>query len=472
MKKLLSILLCVVILVSCGLLLVGCDSKKGDATLYTDNLVSEFKGKDDIYTITLREKHRVDTMILEESTDSVLSFGVYGKESDGTYTLIYRQNRIDKYRVCALDAIETDELRIEIFSKQGKVKINNIEVYDSNESRREAPLRVVEYVMTTDKKLQNNRNNREFYDYFKVIDDIILLGDISMDSEGNIVYNEGKEDFISDVQVINEFKAKDSVQNPDLKIVASVDIKSKVVAEDSKKPNKDVYKWIKKNIKTIVPNLVAFAKENNIDGIDIDWDYPENGTQWNWLSKLIVELDKEMDAIGKYVTVTLKPNECKLSKKARNAVEYVNLMTYDMFDERGEHSSNYETCKHSIQTFMSKSKFTADKIMLGLSFYGRTTNESSLIFDIKDYFKDNKDIDKWVNRLYNYKYYDDNGTEKYSEIYFNGYAMVRDKVTYAIASGLGGVSIFSMSYDVSAFWEYSLHNAVSEAIERGIVIKK
>ena len=221
-----------------------------------------------------------------------------------------------------------------------------------------------------------------------------------------------------------------------------------------------------------MPNLVAFAKENNIDGIDIDWDYPENGTQWNWLSKLIVELDKEMDAIGKYVTVTLKPNECKLSKKARNAVEYVNLMTYDMFDERGEHSSNYETCKHSIQTFMSKFKFTADKIMLGLSFYGRTTNESSLIFDIKDYFKDNKDIDKWVNRLYNYKYYDDNGTEKYSEIYFNGYAMVRDKVTYAIASGLGGVSIFSMSYDVSAFWEYSLHNAVSEAIERGIVISK
>lgn len=470
MKKLLSVLLCIMLLLTCCFAFAGCSTKKAEASLYTEDLVDEFKGKGDIYTIKLKEKHRVDTMILEENTDNVKSFGVYGKEDDGTYTLLYRQNRIDKYRVCSLDEFVTDELRIEIFDKQGKVKINNIEVYDSDAAQRTTPLRVTEYLLSTGNKLANNRNNREFYDYFKIIDDIILFGDISMDMQGNVVYNEGAEDFATDIEVINEFKAKETVKNPDLKIVASVDIKSYTVAADYKNKNKGVQKWIKKNIKTIVPNLVAFAQTYNIDGLEIAWDYPESGTQWSYFSKLIVELDKQLDPLGKYVTVSLRPDSCKLSKKARNAVEYVNLTTYDMYDERGEHTSNYETCKHSIQTFMSKSKFKADKIMLGLSLYGRTTNQSSEIFDLSGHFKDNKEIDKWVNKIYNYKYYDDAGVEKYSDIYFNGYAMVRDKTTYAIATGLGGVSIFRMAYDVSARWEYSLHNAVAEAIARGITL--
>ena len=46
--------------------------------------------------------------------------------------------------------------------------------------------------------------------------------------------------------------------------------------------------------------------------------------------------------------------------------------------------------------------------------------------------------------------------------------MIRDKVTYALASGLGGVSIFRLSYDISSKREYSLHNAVAEAIERAM----
>ena len=76
----------------------------------------------------------------------------------------------------------------------------------------------------------------------------------------------------------------------------------------------------------------------------MDWQYPENGTQWKWYSKLIVELGNKLKADNKILTATLRPNACSLSKKARTALEYVNLMTYDMFDERGEHSSNYETC--------------------------------------------------------------------------------------------------------------------------------
>ncbi len=471
MKKLLSILLCCILVASCCLLFVGCSNNKGKATLYSDNLVQEVENKGDIYTVTLKGKQRVDTMILEEKTDNVTSFGVYGKEDDGSYTLIYKQNRIDKYRVCSLDEIVTDELRIEIYNKQGNVKINNIEAYDSEAVKRETPFRVVDYILSTDQKLQNNQNKKDFYNHFKVVDDLLLFGDISMGTDANVIYNEGKEDFVSDIETINLLKGETKANNPDMKIVVNVDIRSKSVSSDEKKPNKAVYKWIKANMNTIVSNLVAFANEHNVDGLNLDWNYPENGTQWNWFSKLIVELDKQLDGAGKYVTVSLTPNSCSLSKKARNAIEYVNLQTYDMFDERGEHSSNYETCIHSVQTFMQKSKFTADKIMLGLPFYGRTTNQSTIIVGYEAYYEKNTNsINKWINKRENYNYVGDDGIEKYSYLYYNGYAMIRDKTTYAIASGLGGVSVFKFDFDIGEDKELSLHNAIKDAISRGVKV--
>ena len=47
-----------------------------------------------------------------------------------------------------------------------------------------------------------------------------------------------------------------------------------------------------------------------LDGIDLDWQYPENGTQWNWYSKLIVELGNKLKAENKILTATLRPNAC------------------------------------------------------------------------------------------------------------------------------------------------------------------
>ena len=229
-----------------------------------------------------------------------------------------------------MDEIVTDELRIEIYNKQGNVKINNIEAYDSEAVKRETPFRVVDYILSTDQKLHNNQNKKDFYNHFKVVDDLLLFGDISMGTDANVIYNEGKEDFVSDIETINLLKGETKANNPDMKIVVNVDIRSKSVSSDEKKPNKAVYKWIKANMNTIVSNLVAFANEHNVDGLNLDWNYPENGTQWNWFSKLIVELDKQLDGAGKYVTVSLTPNSCSLSKKARNAIEYVNLQTYDM----------------------------------------------------------------------------------------------------------------------------------------------
>lgn len=483
MKKVLSIFILLVLVISSCVLLVGCSSNKAEATLFTGNYVQEVsnKGNSNIYTVKLVGKQRVDTMILEEKTDNVRNFGVYGKEDDGTYKLIYRQNRIDKYRVCAMEAIETDELRIEIFDKyqKGSVKISNVEVYNSATCLRENSFRVTEYLLTTNRKLYNNKSESAFYNHLKGVNDVVIFGDISIDQDASIRYNEGNADFEEDLSIIKLWKEDEKKLNdPNLNVIVNIDLRSYIIPEDTpaKKQNSTVQKWMKKNYKTVASNIVNFVNtySNDIAGINLDWQYPANSTQWSYLSKMIIEIKNALPE-GKYITIDLKPDNCNLTKKARNAIEYVNLMTYDMFDERGEHASNYETCKHSVETFIKKSKFTADKIMLGISLYGRTTNGSSQVYNLYEKFNYRTDekqynlqIDKWVNKIYNYSYTDETGSTIYSDVFLNGYAMIRDKVTYAIASGLGGASVFRMAYDVSANWAFCLNNAVKEAVNRGV----
>ena len=48
--------------------------------------------------------------------------------------------------------------------------------------------------------------------------------------------------------------------------------------------------------------------------------------------------------------------------------------------------------------------------------------------------------------------------------------MIRDKTTYAIASGLGGVSVFKFDFDIGEDKELSLHNAIKDAISRGVKV--
>lgn len=471
MKKILSVILCLIIVVASGFLLVGCKNVDTNVNLYENDLVSEVvhdKATPDIWTVKLKEKTNVDTLVLEEKTDTVTSFGVYGKEDDGTYILIYKQNRIDEYRVCALEEIVTDELRIEIFAKTGKTNLKNIKVYNSQEKMRSTSFRVTDYLMTTNRKLKNNENKAEFYNHLSVVDDLIMFGDIYMDNAGAIVFSEGKEDFAEDVAVLKSLREK--AANPDMKIVVNIDLKKHVdkTLKDSKQ-NTAVQKWIKANLATIATNISNLLLEFNLDGVDLDWDYPKTNTQWNYYSKLILELNKLLEQKNKFVTVAVFPWECKLSKKARAAVEYVNLQAYDLYDEKGEHASQYQTAKLAVQTFLQKSKFEPQKVMLGLPFYGRTTNKSSLIFDPSEYFKSNQEIDKWINKIYNYRFIDGNMT-RYSDIYFNGYGMICDKTTYAISCGLGGVSIYGMAYDVPANWDLSLHNAVRQTIAKRVQV--
>ncbi len=55
---------------------------------------------------------------------------------------------------------------------------------------------------------------------------------------------------------------------------------------------------------TLVENIVAFVKEYGLDGVDFDWEYPDQSAQWRVYGQFIKKLDQAFDReFGDSVTI-------------------------------------------------------------------------------------------------------------------------------------------------------------------------
>ncbi|KAI8058101.1 glycoside hydrolase superfamily [Syncephalis plumigaleata] len=151
--------------------------------------------------------------------------------------------------------------------------------------------------------------------------------------------------------------------------------------------------------KSFIDATVAFAKEYNLDGIDIDWEYPgrvgmacnvfdkENDTKnfLTLLEELRVALPKD-----KYISLAVRvqpfdgPNGplADISKFAK-PVDFINIMAYDINGSWGTTTGPNAPFKHptaggdplsftqSANAWISAG-FPKEKILMGLPFYGRS----------------------------------------------------------------------------------------------------
>lgn len=297
--------------------------------------------------------------------------------------------------------------------------------------------------------------------------------------KNNQAYLQNEQQDVANFKRLNQLKTK----NPALQILISIggwswsEHFSDAVLTDSLRTN-------------FAKSAVEIIRKNNLDGVDIDWEYPgmpgEEGNVYREVDKenftlMFAALRKELDILAKE---TGKPkllttatggfasflNHTEMAKAAQY-LDYINLMTYDFysFKRAGHHTNLYDSkiypsgnsADHAIQAYM-KAGVPAAKIVMGIAFYGRnlTLSKNSLkglgdtiLSSANSYGKGYSYLkDSLINQNGFVAYQDDDAKAPYlfnavtkQFISYDDEWSVYHKCQYVFKHHLGGVM----------FWEYS-----------------
>ena len=286
--------------------------------------------------------------------------------------------------------------------------------------------------------------------------------------------------------------------NPDLKILISIggwtwsgNFSDAVLTADSRS--------------TFAKTSADIVADYDLDGVDIDWEYPgqigdnnvfrpEDKRNYTLMFKALrKELDKLSKITGKYyqLTTAVGSNSSYIEHtemdKAVKYLDYVNLMTYDFFtsgDTAGHHSNLYPpedyerdaSAQKSVRLFLDAG-VPAEKLVLGVPFYGRSwimvgADKHGINMPVKEgargggytYIKDSL-----VNRKGFVRYWDENAKAPYlfnSEtnqlVTYDDEESVKLKCEYVIDNHLAGMMFWQYASDSS---EYLL-DAMNEYLYR------
>lgn len=204
--------------------------------------------------------------------------------------------------------------------------------------------------------------------------------------KGNAAWLENESTDVENFRRLNELKKI----NPDLKLMISIggwswskNFSTAVLTDSSRKE--------------FAATSVAIVQKNNLDGVDIDWEYPnmrgdgnvfrpEDKQNYTLMFQAIRnELDKAEKVMKRKLLLTTAvgafPGFIANTEmhKAEIYLDYVNLMTYDYsWGVAGHHTNLYhssdynkENSTHKAVTDFMAAGVPASKLVVGMAFYSR-----------------------------------------------------------------------------------------------------
>ena len=143
-----------------------------------------------------------------------------------------------------------------------------------------------------------------------------------------------------------------------------------------------------------ISDICAWMKNRDLDGVDIDWEFPQNSAQWRNYISLLREtrnaLDKLTEETGKQYSLSSAVS-ASYSDSMLQAAEFADtlkVMNYDYYGSwsgvTGHNANLYNNPRKqndmstdkSISGYL-KAGVPSGKIMLGVAFYGKVWNNVS-----------------------------------------------------------------------------------------------
>ena len=201
---------------------------------------------------------------------------------------------------------------------------------------------------------------------------------------------------------------------------------------------------------TFVKNVMEFVQKYNMDGVDLDWEYPdEDSPSADHYVALVDELSDALHKQNKKLTaavISYGPKGYGTKKEAFEKMDWLNLMAYD--DDYGPDyiraHSPYSLAQKSLDYWLIERGLPAQKATLGLPFYSKKG---------------------MGNYGPNYKKLLEDGASPYDDYwkgaFYNGIFTIEAKVKLAKQRGCAGVMIWEISSDTNDEW--SLLKAIERA---------
>ncbi|UCC52970.1 MAG: hypothetical protein JSV68_03200, partial [Anaerolineaceae bacterium] len=191
-----------------------------------------------------------------------------------------------------------------------------------------------------------------------------------------------------------------------------------------------------------VENLTAFVDEHDLDGADIDWEYPDSGQSAENFLSLTQELRQAMpDKLLTTAVVSHGATGDGVASETFELFDFVNVMTYD-----GSNHGSMEQFNAGLRYWQGRG-LPPEKTVMGVPFYARPSGMSYrkiVELDRQAAYADTIELNGAMNS-------------------YNGIPTVQDKTRLAKEQA-GGIMFWTLEHD--AVDELSLLKAIDEVVRQ------
>ena len=225
--------------------------------------------------------------------------------------------------------------------------------------------------------------------------------------------------------------------------------------------------------KTFINNLIQVCEDNGYDGVDLDWEFPKNGTDRANLNLLVMDMDSMFNAYNPDWLITMAVPTSNWSGQwhdfntLKQHIDFFNAMTYNMHgtwtNHNGHNSPLYQSppndpegsCHTGINYLSIYRGIPKSQINMGVPFWGLEFNASEIngayTGDIRDVRYTN--IPSLIGNGWTRKWDKDAlapylvNDEKTKILVYDDPESMRLKAEYVIEKELGGMMIWALGYD-------------------------